>query len=239
MAEIWADKYFGQADKTKLLVALSLADFANDEGYSWPSIETLANKARTSIRGAQEVCREMESDKILTVIIAAGRNGTNLYRLTPATVAPPRIGAALKAAEEAALGAALRCTQSVRKRKEVIKNHQETELSLSLGEPSKSVNTKTCSRSEALDGFEDFWVIYPRKVGKGNAEKAWMKMECAQRILKIATAVKIAKQSEDWKGEKRFIPHPATWLNQKRWEDELTPSVSRAIAPTHDENDRL
>lgn len=234
IGKIWSDAYFGQADKTKLLVALALADFANEDGFSFPSIDSLAKKARTSLRSVQEVCREMELDGMLSITIAGGRNGTNLYRLTPATVAPPRIGAALKAAEEAALGAALDCTQSVRKHQKPPRKRQEQQT-LSLDENNVTAN----STSRSMDGFEEFWELYPRKVGKGAAEKAWVAMKCATRILKITTTVKLSKQSEDWKGPKKYIPHPATWINRKGWEDELTPERSRAEHPINKDNDPL
>lgn len=135
MAKVWKDAYFTPADKTKLLIALAIADYSNENGYAWPAIETLAHKARTSTRGAQEACREMEKDGMLRVQFAGGRNGTNLYYLTPATVAPPCNGAALKAAEEAALG----CTQSVRKQR----NHQEPSEFIFTDEQKTNLNTKT------------------------------------------------------------------------------------------------
>lgn len=71
----------------------------------------------------------------------------------------------------------------------------------------------------ALDGFEEFWRAYPRKAGKGKAEQEWAKVpKDAHADIQAA----IAKQlmSEDWtKDGGRFIPHPSTWLHQRRWED--------------------
>lgn len=65
--------------------------------------------------------------------------------------------------------------------------------------------------------FLDFWHGYPRKVGKGAAEKAWDKIHpddsLAEKILAAVSA-------QQWSPDTRFIPHPSTWLNEKRWEDE-------------------
>lgn len=124
MSAIWDDPYYTRADKTKLLVALSIADNARGEdGRAWPSIEYIARKARSSVRGAQEAIRELERDARLEVIPFAGQKGTNLYvvKIPPATVAPPCNEAAVKAADEAADG----CTQ-------IIKNHQESERTSSF-----------------------------------------------------------------------------------------------------------
>jgi hypothetical protein len=71
--------------------------------------------------------------------------------------------------------------------------------------------------------FEKFWAEYPRKVGKGAAEKAWAK---EARLLSdvqeaIFAALEWQKEQEDWiKDNGKYIPYPATYLNQRRWTDE-------------------
>ena len=74
-------------------------------------------------------------------------------------------------------------------------------------------------------GFEAFWNNYPKKIGKGAAERAWKKIpHSKQHLEKIMGAVAAQSRSEQWlKDGGQFIPHPATWLNQKRWEDEIAP----------------
>jgi len=70
------------------------------------------------------------------------------------------------------------------------------------------------------DGFDSFWKIYPRKVGKGAAEKAWEKQN--PNLDVVVASVEAQMTSEQWqKDNGQYIPNPATWLNQKRWEDEL------------------
>ena len=71
------------------------------------------------------------------------------------------------------------------------------------------------------DAFESFWAKYPKKVGKGEAKKAFSKLPASVYPL-LVPAVERQKLSAQWKAESgRFIPNPATWLNQGRWEDEL------------------
>ena len=76
------------------------------------------------------------------------------------------------------------------------------------------------------DAFEKFWMAYPRKVSKATALKAWIKINPENGIIeKINLALDAHKKSEQWKKDGgQFIPHPATWLNQRRWEDELQPA---------------
>jgi hypothetical protein len=69
--------------------------------------------------------------------------------------------------------------------------------------------------------FEAFWAVYPRKVAKVVAVRAWIKLDPdeAARTM-IMKAIERHCRSEQWR--KGIIPHPATWLNQRRWEDEET-----------------
>lgn len=82
---------------------------------------------------------------------------------------------------------------------------------------------KVISSSSSDDEFTSFWKAYPRKVGKGNAEKAWKKHKPPIEIVLVA--IEAQKKTDQWsKDEGKFIPHPTTWLNGKRWEDEITTS---------------
>lgn len=73
--------------------------------------------------------------------------------------------------------------------------------------------------------FAEFWKRYPRKVGKIAARMAWMRIKPTAILFdQIMAAVDMAKKSKEWTKEGgSFIPHPSTWLNQGRWDDELTP----------------
>jgi hypothetical protein len=76
------------------------------------------------------------------------------------------------------------------------------------------------------DDFDAFWAVYPRKVGKGDAKKAFAKVKAPVSVL--ITAVNTQKQSQQWlRNDGQYIPNPATWLNQGRWEDELPTKEGR------------
>lgn len=89
--------------------------------------------------------------------------------------------------------------------------------------------------------FERFWSCYPKRIGKGAALKSWEKLEQTEEFfLKIILAVDAQKR---FRGKveqanrlvpermRKFLPewpHPSTWLNQQRWEDEI-PSTSETV----------
>jgi hypothetical protein len=67
--------------------------------------------------------------------------------------------------------------------------------------------------------FLTFWMSYPRKVGKGDAWKAWKRLK--PELPPVLRAIANQRVTPDWRKDNgAFIPHPATWLNGRRWEDE-------------------
>ncbi len=90
-----------------------------------------------------------------------------------------------------------------------------------------NTNTNTKESVPAIFPLEEefnlWWNFYPKKVGKGDALKSWKKIKpSAELQVKMKETINKQKQSEQWKKENgRFIPNPATWLNQGRWDDEV------------------
>ena len=83
--------------------------------------------------------------------------------------------------------------------------------------------------------FEIFWKTYPRKVGKQAALKAWRNaLGLAKADIIISGARRLR---DDPNREQQFTPHPATWLNQGRWDDEPLPA--RAVGKLTAGEERL
>lgn len=82
-------------------------------------------------------------------------------------------------------------------------------------------------KSEADDRFDAFWTVYPKKVGKGDARKAFGKIRPSEAMTgRMIAAIMKQSQSEQWKRDHgRYIPNPSTWLNQQRWEDDVPPDM--------------
>ena len=84
-------------------------------------------------------------------------------------------------------------------------------------------------RTDALysdSSFQEFWNLYPRKTGKGAAWKSWVKLRLSEDEKKSAIAmVSALKQTSQW-AEIRFVPHAQTFLNQRRFDDELPETES-------------
>jgi hypothetical protein len=76
--------------------------------------------------------------------------------------------------------------------------------------------------AEANGAWDEFWKAYPRKTAKQVALKAWKRVK-ADEISALMAALEVHKGSEQW--TRGVIPHPATWLHQRRWEDETVSTL--------------
>ena len=86
------------------------------------------------------------------------------------------------------------------------------------------INKKNYNKKEnSLEKFEAFYKEYPKKVSKENVRKWFIKNNPSDELFKIImNSLKKFKQLDNWKKDNgKFIPYPSTWLNQKRWEDEI------------------
>lgn len=105
--------------------------------------------------------------------------------------------------------------------------------------PSKKTSkrkSKALSLAPYSDDFLRFWSTYPRKTGKG---KAWEKYQIAAEndvlppIDELVSIVERHAETDKWtKDGGQFIPHPATWLYQRCWEDELD-AKPRVVKPQY------
>lgn len=85
-----------------------------------------------------------------------------------------------------------------------------------------------CANDPEWAMFDRFWEAYPRKKNKERARRAWRKLNPDISLCRIMSdALKRDKNSEQWtKDGGKYIPHPSSWLNDRRWEDEIKTSPS-------------
>lgn len=114
-------------------------------------------------------------------------------------------------------------TDAMRTHEYIDANASKTPCEGNAPNPNPKVNLKPthaqARKAASPEGFAEFWLAYPKKVGKGAAEAAWRKLR--PPLPSCLNAVSAAATSNDWTKEGgRYIPNPATWINQRRWEDE-------------------
>lgn len=77
-------------------------------------------------------------------------------------------------------------------------------------------------KSESAQGipFDNFWTIYPKKKDKVRAKKNWLKIDLITQQVILEKLAKQIRDDAQWQNL-QFIPHPSTYLNARRWEDEV------------------
>lgn len=86
---------------------------------------------------------------------------------------------------------------------------------------SAQASTRQALAQAAAPSFDEFWAVWPKREAKKDARRAWERMSAAS---KVAAMTALPKHVSRWRREGRarnHIPHPATWLNGERWDDEL------------------
>lgn len=111
------------------------------------------------------------------------------------------------------------------------KNDGGDSVQLLLPPPDKAKEESKAAKQEqiALEGdFNFFWTIYPKKKGKKEALKAYLKARKKASRDELLEALREVK-SKEWKSkELQYVPHASTWLNQERWNDEVQTEQKKA-----------
>lgn len=205
MSQVWES---GPEKQGHLLVMLALADYANDAGKCWPSIRSIAEKARMTERGVQKILRTLEDQGWVETAVGNGRKGCSEYTLNPERGSPPN-------EVHPERGDTKTPNDDAKTPNESAKNPEPRSP-----EPLRTVKNRHLEPSYGSnDLFDRFWAVVPRKKKKQEAKKAFDKA-CRQadpeQIIKAMELFAITQRDTD----PQFIPHPTSWLNQGRWEDE-------------------
>lgn len=183
------------------VVLLALSTYANAKGECFPSRERLSADTFVPVRSLVRAIQWLEANGYIKII---SRHGTsNFYVIT--------------SMEED-------MTDDTRANlaHEVDSNITKIDFT-----KSNIANTTTTSRANLAHPhdtpfFQAFWHAYPRRIGKGAARTAFAKaMKMCDGDTIIQAALKYSKHCESMGTERQYIPHPSTWLNQERWEDDL------------------
>lgn len=198
-----------------VVVYLTLARYANRQTRScYPSKETLSEKSGLS---ANTVSRCLSELRDIGAITSRRRNvngvpTSNIYILH---MAGPN-GVAAELVQDQPL---------IPKFEPLIPKFEADipNFGIQTRQSNQTKRTRNISSSSDDDGqFDQFWAIYPRKVGKGVARKAWIK------ALKETPAEQIISGAEQYARQRagedpKYTAHPSSWLAAERWMDEPDP----------------
>lgn len=210
---------------TDLLLLLALADFANDSGEScYPSIATLAKRMRKSERSVSRGISSLEKAGLLEVVLRGGGRNSSRYRIVVSAlegrqnVTPDKMSPLSPVSGQPCHGCqGTPVTDVTPPPSRVSTDPPLTRQFSSSIEPPSFVPT----------AFDQFWQAYPKKRKKPDAEKAWKQVKADEHLAAILESIEAHKRIPQWcKDGGEFIPHPATWLRARGWEDDLTTELN-------------
>jgi hypothetical protein len=215
MSKIWES---GPKLQSHRFVLLALADYANDDGECWPSINGIARKTCMTTRGVQKIMRHLEADGWVVVVPGAGRKNCNVYLIkTPNTVHPQEQPDPLNGVP-GPLNVVPNTPEPGSPEPSVTVNRTIIPPIVPQGDENASLKADDTFERNA----ENLYNLYPRKIGKGAALKAIRKAlkSADAEVLREAVGAYAAAVGRWPKEERQFVPHPSTWFNSRRWEDD-------------------
>lgn len=205
---------YSQATGRAKLVLIGIANHQGDNG-AWPSIETLARYANSSERSVMRDIKELEDLGELFVERNAapirGQYRPNLYWVT---IEQPGVTETAAGVTDLTSGV----TDEVVRGDTVVTLNQ-----INPKEPFKELNPQ----NKFEDEFNEFWDVYPKKVDKAPAFKAFMKAADKHGARTIIDGAARFANDPNLPFDKTFIKYPATWLNALGWLEGALPERER------------
>jgi hypothetical protein len=219
MARVWAHS---QRKDGELLVMLALADFSNDAGESWPSIPILAQKARLSERQTRKVLAKLEeAGEIRRTKSTGGRNRRNHYFINLSE--NPEIKTLNK--EQGKNNPVLGDIKTLSPVTGALNHHRTVNKDTGAKAPDSSSSIserrKQAAPAAEPEAFTRWYEVYPRHEARVDAEKAWWKLDPAPALIEKVMSATARYAAAKAGTKKQFIKLPASWLNGKRWEDDI------------------
>lgn len=212
---------------------LVLAEFADaDGGNCFPSIPMMARIASVNERTVRRSMDELERNGFFRRVESGTKHGWRRYTYVPnipegADTRPARqvVGAGKESTPMG--GTCGLSVQNVRTLSPERAGTESAEVSITHPLPMEELTP--------TDRFDEFWKLYPRKEGKAKAARVWKSRRLdnlADLILKDVAA-RVSDRTM-W-ADPKYIPHPTTYLNQRRWEDEWRPARPGSAADSFHE----
>ena len=233
---IWVmDRLKGNPTAMSLYLQI-LMHYNKSKGCAWPSQDRLAELMCVNTRTVRRNLTVLENEQVIKVVRSHDgfKRAVNQYRLVGTIGIPDMEDMNVPHMEDTdvpymedtdVLLTRLSLTRSKEQQltsetdapENLVKNTKSQSSSSSKSSP--KTNTQIATEDEA---FMEFWSIYPRKVGKAAAHKAWKRAFRGPQKDLILSGVKAhAEEVRTSERDLHFVPHPATWLNQEKWEDSV------------------
>ena len=189
----WALNEVSGISATQKCILLTIADRADSNGYCFPSYQDICVRSCANRKTVATALKALEDASLLKKI----------KRFNKSTIYCLAISSDFGLIESGVSSTDMGISSSSQ-----IGASASTNIgTLTIIEPPKEPSWRS--------RFDEFWFNYPKKVGKPKAEQSFKNLTVKDQKA-LLTAIGSYQFSED----RQFIPFPATFINQRRWEDE-------------------
>ncbi len=241
-AQTWFRKLRIGLNPVEKLIGGELAYRAEDDTHhAWPTRSRLSDDTEVPVRTVARALAALEEKGLITRVGTKEATNAVIWRMnveveitaklahSPSqTGTPPQAKMAHPPQAKMAhtkltieSSSQVQASSSNSQARERAESHDDQPSLLSSERPSPRTTIAAKKASvDPMKGFDAFYRAYPRKVGRGAAERAWMSAIRSGATLETICAGlqwQIPKLRE---ADPEFRPHPATWLNGKRYLDE-------------------
>jgi predicted transcriptional regulator len=209
--DLWRAKELSISAKA---VYVDLLSYSNKEGECFPGITTIANDLYMSRRTVERAIKSLVTSGWLKILSGKTKGTSNHYLLEIKEYVKLSQGYVKlsQRCDTRALGGA------TPEHHEGIPNNYIDHF---MNDPDISKN----HNNGIEEKFNKWWEVYPRKVAKVKAKAIFMKLKMSDelygKIMSSLRAFIAFKRDSSGEIDLKYFPHPTTWLNQRRWEDEL------------------
>jgi len=202
-----------------------LTALCNQHGYCWATNDYFAELYGLSAVTVSRLISQLEKSGYIRCEMAAGQKGVERRIYAGAFLVSPLEGGLNKNDKTHLIkndkGGLIKKDKANIMLNNITKN---TPYSPPEGDARTGVQEGVQKREVDWEMFERFWRAYPssRRKKKEAARRAWRKLNPDLALCRVmAAALERDKRSRDWlKDNGAYIPHPSSWLNGRRWEDE-------------------
>ena len=189
-------------EELKFYLWLKLWAIGKDKHHAWPGFQIIAKEFNLAHRNARMMVQRIESKGKLKVTRNGGQS--NIYDIT----------------EYDRLVLPINKDESIPRDDDILRMKTSHEQVQNKNVSEKEKNLK--EREEKEKNFEVFWTAYPVKVQKKKAASIWSRLSPIQRDSALRDVPIRREQDDQWK--RGFVPHPTTYLNGERWNDQVIKS---------------
>lgn len=210
---------------TAKIVWLVIASHADVTGVAWPSWRTIQTEAGVSRATVNRALGELKAAGLITWKQSVSESGepcgSNRYRPVWGE-SQSETGESLSEtgesqSETGAVSTGDGGSLTERRGSLTVRPEEDPLTTTTELEPVKNTHGGAVPAQ-----FDRFWAVYPRKAAKIRARAAWTKATKTHDPERLIEAAKVYAQRTAGE-ERRYLPHPTTWLSGERWDDEPTP----------------